>query len=100
MDENRFRGLSAEALLVKLAAHERNAHNTNLIIGCLVKRLGEVLVDGAGAAYRVVITNEEFGALEGGLHVEHSSALAALVLTLHASQAAVIETPEKEAGTT
>jgi hypothetical protein len=96
----KLQGLALSADTIKLreqlAEHETNARSTNIVIGCLVKRLGAVFVEGRGHGYRVLITDEEMQSLEGGLEVVRDVGASAIVLTLHALQPAVIETAETE----
>lgn len=88
--------LSAEVIQLReqLAAHEANARSTNILIGCMVKRLGQAHADGSGM--RVIVTDEEMQSLEGGLEVWRSEGAQGIVLTLHTPKPTVTEVAETE----
>lgn len=70
-----------EELIRQVAAHELNAERANMVIGCLVKRLGAVLADRRG--WRVIVTDEEVEALDGTLEAKRSFEAAGIILSLY-----------------
>lgn len=79
-----------EELIQQLAAERMNARNASIILGCLVKRLGEHFPEGIKMDYqikgwRTAITDEEFVALDGELEVKRNEGACATLLILHKS---------------
>ena len=81
-------------LLVKLEDAARNLQHMTTMIACLIKKHGEVVVDGHSHGYKVFITDEELVAMDGQLEAHHSVPMQGTVLMLRQSL------PEKDGATT
>jgi hypothetical protein len=71
-----------EELIQQLALARTNIHNMNIVIGCLVKRFGGALTGNSNCGWRILVTDEEFEALDGVLEVHRSENMLGIVLTL------------------
>jgi hypothetical protein len=92
-----------EELIRQLALERTNTQHMNIVIGCLVKRFGGALVvpdtniPREPTGWRILVTDEEFEALDGELQVHRSVAALGMVLTLHEKKALTEEkVPEKD----
>lgn len=73
-----------EELIQQLAMQRINTQRMTVVMGCLVKRLGKVLPDDRG--WRVLVTDEEFEALNGELEVHRNEGAMGIVLTLKSKE--------------
>lgn len=73
-----------EGLIRDLALERTNTQRMNLVMACLVKRLGEKAPD--DSKWMVLVTDEEIERMSGELAVHRSTPAMSLVLTLHRDQ--------------